>query len=311
MGLTRTVITFFIVLIYLESSSLSFIMVIMCLYVYVCVGITFTSLHPGLSNLLRCLLFLLVLIFFRTSRLITFYLTFEFSLVPITLIILLLGYQPEKLSSSLYILIYTVLCSLPFFLFVVFSCCDIHSGLCSARPILSSVLSLAFMVKSPLYCLHSWLPKAHVEAPLLGSMLLSGVLLKIGGYGFIILMPGDTSVFHFYIYLSLLGGLVCSLLSFSAWDMKSVVAYSSILHIGVVTLGTLSGLERGYWVASGMIIAHSLVSPILFSLSYLLYLSTSSRSFVHGLNSPCLSQLSIILALYCGLNFGLPPSLPF
>merc|ERR1712142_974555 len=311
MGLLRTVLTFFTVLIYLESSSLSFIMVIMCLYVNVIVNITFATPLLGLPELLRFLLFLLVLIFFRTSRLITFYLTFEFSLVPITLIILLLGYQPEKLSSSLYILIYTVLCSLPFFLFVVFSCCDVHSGLCSARPILSSVLSLAFMVKSPLYCLHSWLPKAHVEAPLLGSMLLSGVLLKIGGYGFIILMPGDLSIFHFYIFLTLLGGLVCSLLSFSAWDMKSVVAYSSILHIGVVTLGTLSGIERGYWLASGMIIAHALVSPILFSLSYLLYSSTRSRSFVHGLHSPCMPLLIIVLAMYCGMNFGLPPTLSF
>lgn len=167
------------------------------------------------------------------------------------------------------------------------------------------------MVKSPLYSLHSWLPKAHVEAPLLGSILLSGVLLKIGGYGLMLILPSSFLIFHFYLYLSLLGGLVCSVLCYRSWDMKSVIAYSSVVHIGVVTIGVLSCLERGYWVATGIIIAHSLVSPMLFGLSHLLYSSTFSRAFVHGLNSPISSSLFLILAVYCGLNLRLPPSLAF
>lgn len=232
-------------------------------------------------------------------------------MVPICLIILLFGYQPEKLSSSLFLFTYTVVFSLPLFLHTISSCTDVFSGLSTPSGVTASIISLSFIVKSPLYGLHSWLPKAHVEAPLLGSMLLSGILLKLGGYGFLLLFPSSGLVFAWFLYLSLLGGLLCCLFCFRAWDLKSVIAYSSVIHIGVVTIGVLSGLQRGYWVSVGIIVAHSLLSPMLFSLSFILYSSTSSRAFVHGLNSPILSFLLSFLAIFCGLNFGLPPSISF
>jgi len=85
-----------------------------------------------------------------------------------------------------------------------------------------------------------------VEAPLIGSIILAGVILKLGSYGLLLLAPYLTLHFPLFIYLTLLGGVVSSVLCIRCWDMKSLVAYSSVVHIGVVTLGALSGLEVGF-----------------------------------------------------------------
>jgi len=81
---------------------------------------------------------------------------------------------------------------------------------------------------------------------LVGSILLAGVILKLGSYGLLVLALCSTVYSYLFIYLSLLGGIVCSLLCCRSWDMKSLVAYSSVVHMGVVTLGAFSGLEVGY-----------------------------------------------------------------
>merc|ERR1719187_663384 len=93
--------------------------------------------------------------------------------------------------------------------------------------------------------------------------------------------------------------------------MKSLVAYSSVVHIGVVTLGALRGLELGFWVAGGILVGHSLLSPLIFCLAYELYLTRGSRCFVYGHNSSVSISLLLAISLCSGLNFGLPPFLNF
>jgi len=93
--------------------------------------------------------------------------------------------------------------------------------------------------------------------------------------------------------------------------MKSLVAYSSVVHIGVVTLGALSGLELGFWVAGGILVGHSLLSPLMFILAYELYSSSGSRCFVYGHTRSVSIRLLLAVSLCCGLNFGLPPFLNF
>jgi len=93
--------------------------------------------------------------------------------------------------------------------------------------------------------------------------------------------------------------------------MKSLVAYSSVVHIGVVTLGALRGLELGFWVAGGIVVGHSLLSPLIFILAYELYISRGSRSFVYGHTSSVSIALLLAVSLCSGLNFGLPPFLNF
>lgn len=155
------------------------------------------------------------------------------------------------------------------------------------------------------------MPKAHVEAPLIGSMLLAGVILKLGGYGFILLSPHLLGTCSGYIYLTLLGSVVCSLLCYRAWDIKSLVAYSSIVHIGSVTLGALCGSEVGSWVACSIMLAHSLVSPLLFLIAHALYQANYSRCFIFGHSNPLSFSFLFIFSLLLGASFGLPPFLGF
>lgn len=152
----------------------------------------------------------------------------------------------------------------------------------NVSPFASLIVCLAFIVKAPLYTLHSWLPKAHVEAPLVGSMLLAGIMLKMGGYGILVLCPSLSFHSSIYIYLSLSGGVVCSSICYRYWDMKSLVAYSSIVHMGVVTVCALRGHELGTYVALCIMVSHSLLSPLIFLLSFELYLRTGSRNFAYG-----------------------------
>jgi len=294
-----------------EIGSLRFLALITLTLVFIGVSSVQVSLFSSLSNFLVFLLYLIVVCFLSTSSLLVFFIIFELSLFPVCLLILFIGYQPEKIKSMFYILLYTVVCSAPFLFFAVSLNTRILTGLSPSSRYARFLVCLSFMVKSPLYSLHSWLPKAHVEAPLIGSILLSGVILKLGSYGLLLLAPQLTSSASVFIYLTLSGGVICSTICFRNWDMKSLVAYSSIVHIGVITLGALSGLEVGFWVACGILVGHTLLSPLLFLLAFELYLSSGSRSFICGHNSSVCVGLLLALSLCAGLNFGLPPFLNF
>jgi len=305
---------FFIIILVFESSYLSYCMLLLCFFVSACIAQSFCYSESRIDSLSSCLSHLLLVtvsVFFTSSSLLFLYISFELSLLPVLLLILLLGYQPEKIISSLYLLVYTIICSFPLFINIVLSPDSSILGIEGLGSVGTALVSLAFLAKSPLYSLHAWLPKAHVEAPLVGSMLLSGVILKLGGYGLLLIRPNPSFFFSAVLYLSVFGGLLCSLLCFASWDVKSVVAYSSIIHIGVVTMGVLSGTESGYWVATASILSHSLVSPLLFRLANILYLSFSSRSFIvhHSFSGPCF--LLFLICSFLGLNFGLPPSINF
>merc|ERR1712212_847277 len=242
-------------------------------------------------------LFLVVGTFLTTSSLLVFFVIYEFSLFPVSLLILLLGYQPEKVNSMLYLIIYTVVCSAPFLYYTVLRNNSLQSGFASLSPYASLLVCTSFLVKSPMYTLHSWLPKAHVEAPLIGSILLAGVMLKLGSYGLLLLAPFVSSASILFVCLTLLGGIVCSAICFRNWDMKSMVAYSSVVHMGVVTLGALSGLEVGYWVACGIVVGHSLLSPLLFVLAYELYCSSSRRAWGHVQSASVAAALLLAISL--------------
>lgn len=192
------------------------------------------------------MLWLLTSLFFLTSSLLVLYVTFEASLLPLVFIILIFGYQPEKLQSTLYLLVYTVLGGLPLLIFVSYSfdASIIHLSIASHVSVF--FISLGFLIKSPLYLFHSWLPKAHTEAPVLGSIVLAGVILKLGGYGLLLLAPSFGNLMLWALFVSLVGSVVCSVICFRQWDIKTLVAYSSIIHMGVVTLGAVLATELSW-----------------------------------------------------------------
>nr|ALO70668.1 NADH deshydrogenase subunit 4 [Lucifotychus sp. 1 EF-2015] len=226
---------------------------------------------------------------FSFMNLFLFYIFFEISLIPLLIIIMGWGYQPERLQAGIYLLFYTLFGSLPmmisifyyminfnslFFFFFMFN--EIDSVL------LYIIMNMVFFIKMPMFMVHLWLPKAHVEAPISGSMMLAGVILKLGGYGLIRLIPifmGISVKFNYMlISVSMVGGVLISLACMRQTDMKSLVAYSSVAHMSLVMSGILT---LNYWGLSGslvMMLAHGLCSSGLFCLVNITYERSMSRS---------------------------------
>ena len=210
----------------------------------------------GLQAFLHVVLTCVLCLAFKSKSLLVFYISFEFSVLPITLIIFLFGYQPEKLYASLALVLYTILGGLPLLLYLLYRDFVISSFLYGS--LLSIPITLAFLIKTPMYLLHIWLPKAHVEAPVGGSMVLAGVILKLGSYGLLLFMPliAFNRLLGFYLSITLVGMVVRALICLRQGDLKLLIAYSSIVHMGVVTLGFIRGSEMGYNCAFMMVVAH-------------------------------------------------------
>ena len=169
-------------------------------------------------------------------------------------------------------------------------------------------MTIAFIVKRPIYGVHLWLPKAHVEAPVVGSIALAGVLLKLGSFGLFLVLPHTRGqVLLLYLLLSVWGSVVCGALCLRQWDMKRLVAYSSVVHMGVVGVGLLVGGELGRGAALIIVVGHGVCSPMIFRYAYYLYRSTHSRLLSRcrgGLAGPV---MRFVFFLLIAVNIGVPP----
>nr|YP_009123022.1 NADH dehydrogenase subunit 4 [Cherax tenuimanus]AJK90906.1 NADH dehydrogenase subunit 4 [Cherax tenuimanus] len=274
--------------------------------------------------LVNLVLLLVLFLTFSSVNYLMFYISFESSLVPMLVLILGWGYQPERIQAGIYMLFYTLFASLPL-LVSLLSLYGLEGslsmGLLMNGPSILTLGSLwyfctvfAFMVKLPLFMFHLWLPKAHVEAPVAGSMILAGVLLKLGGYGLIRVLGlfSEVNKMFSWLWMSLgiLGGVIISLMCLRQVDMKSLIAYSSVAHMGLVLGGLVSMSSWGLNGALVVMIGHGLCSSGLFCLANIVYERFGSRSLMisKGLLNfmPSLGLWWFLLAIG---NMAAPPTL--
>ena len=266
------------------------------------------------------LIFFFLLIRFSCFRFFSFYVCFEFVFLLMFYFLVGWGYRPERVQASFYMVFYTLLVSFPFLIFLFFGRLGFFSGCFFFVSSFSSYwwvfLFLVFMVKLPVYGVHLWLPKAHVEAPVSGSILLAGLLLKLGGYGFVrfsFFLPYYVAGCRgYFVSFGLLGGVFRCLLCLRQVDMKSFVAYSSVCHMGLGLGGFFSGLDFGLKGGIYILIGHGYCSSCIFYILYVVYKRFHTRSILVLKGSLWLfSLLGYFWFLYCVLNIGVPPFFPF
>nr|YP_008854910.1 NADH dehydrogenase subunit 4 [Labeo angra]BAO08867.1 NADH dehydrogenase subunit 4 [Labeo angra] len=262
---------------------------------------------------------------FGATEIIMFYIMFEATLIPTLIIITRWGNQTERLNAGTYFLFYTLAGSLP--LLVALLLLQQSTGTLSMLVLqYSQPLQLnswghmawwagcliAFLVKMPLYGVHLWLPKAHVEAPVAGSMVLAAVLLKLGGYGMMRMMvmldPLSKELAYPFIILALWGIIMTGSICLRQTDLKSLIAYSSVSHMGLVAGGILIQTPWGFSGAIILMIAHGLVSSALFCLANTAYERTHSRTMILARGLQMIFPLTAVWWFIANLaNLALPP----
>lgn len=292
------------------------------------IGIFFWSLLSIKINSYIYLLLIIFLLYFRLiffvlKRLFLLYVYFELSVLPIFLIIISLGYQIERHSASLRLLFYTFSASLPLLMNLMLLLNLGFSDLCrinniTIRNLFLSPIGLlflgAFLVKLPMWGVHIWLPKAHVEAPVIGSIILAAILLKLGGYGLYVFIPLSfrNLVIKILIRISLIRIIYIRLSCLCLIDMKIIIAYSSVCHISFLIYRLLLGGELSILGRQLIIVSHGFSSSAIFLFSYQLYtISKRRRIVINKRLITCVSGLNVIWFLTLIGNIAAPPSLNF
>nr|YP_010282125.1 NADH dehydrogenase subunit 4 [Psammophis lineolatus]QXM18429.1 NADH dehydrogenase subunit 4 [Psammophis lineolatus]QXM18435.1 NADH dehydrogenase subunit 4 [Psammophis lineolatus]QXM18436.1 NADH dehydrogenase subunit 4 [Psammophis lineolatus]QXM18438.1 NADH dehydrogenase subunit 4 [Psammophis lineolatus]QXM18439.1 NADH dehydrogenase subunit 4 [Psammophis lineolatus] len=272
------------------------------------------------------LLQLMISLTFMAHTLTMMYIMFEATLIPTLVIITRWGQQAERLTAGTYFMLYTLTTSMPLLTAILFLNNTSHTPtlfMQTAQPtnswsslILWLACLTAFLAKMPIYGLHLWLPKAHVEAPIAGSMVLAAVLLKLGGYGIIrmsqTLPTMKTELYLPFMVLSMWGATLASLTCLQQTDLKSLIAYSSISHMGLVIAAVSIQTQWSLSGAMALMIAHGFTSSALFCLANTTYERTQTRILILTRGFHNILPMATVWWLLTNLmNIATPPSMNF
>nr|QNT17932.1 NADH dehydrogenase subunit 4 [Pthirus pubis] len=260
------------------------------------------------------------MIFYTTSNWLVFFVSFEGTMLPVLVLIFYFSLTPERLRASWYLLVYTLLSSIPLLLSIL-NTCQFTFWMAPAFPceVLNQPLCfiLAFLFKVPLFLFHSWLPKAHVEATLEGSVILAGVVLKFGTFGLYRVSEGCSwsaggLIESLLLSLSAYGTVISSLKALVSTDLKKVVAYSSIGHMNLSVLSFMVLKNLSFYAFWVYMLSHSLSASVLFALVTSLYEKSGSRNLlVAKMNVKLGPSLMVATVLSWSANMALPPFVSF
>ena len=257
---------------------------------------------------------------------VVFYMFFEAVLIPMYLIIGVWG-GPRRVYAAVKFFLFTLTGSVLMLLALI--AMWLHAGTTDVETLMATdfpfrmqswlffALFASFAVKVPMWPFHTWLPDAHVEAPTAGSVILAGVLLKMGAYGFlrfsIPMLPAASQTYAPFIYtLSVVAVIYTSLVALAQEDMKKLIAYSSVAHMGVVTIGIFTFNEQGIQGALFQMLSHGIVSGALFLIVGVVYDRIHTREIArYGGLADRMPAYALVFMLFTMASVGLPGTAGF
>ncbi|MBA3813069.1 MAG: NADH-quinone oxidoreductase subunit M [Alphaproteobacteria bacterium] len=306
----------------LDGISLPFVL-LSALLIPICILASWTAIQTRVAEFMVTFLVLETLLIglFSSLDFILFYLFFEGVLIPMFLIIGIWG-GPNRIYAAFKFFLYTFLGSVFMLLAILYVYFEVGGSSIPLAlttffdPQVQTWLWLAFFasfaVKIPMFPFHTWLPDAHVEAPTAGSVILAGILLKMGGYGLIRfsipMFPEASAYFTPMIFmLSIIAIIYTSLVALVQVDMKKLIAYSSIAHMGFVTLGIFTIDAQGMQGAVTQMVSHGLISSALFLCVGVVYDRIHSRQISdYGGLVHRMPRYAVFFMLFILASLGLP-----